>query len=59
MRRTHTLTLVGAILLIVISSQIPPTSPGLGILQQLLLGIGLVGCLLAVWRFITGGKKRS
>ncbi|AIQ11040.1 hypothetical protein [Paenibacillus durus] len=50
-----------SIILIIISSQIPSyESKALGALQQLLLGLGLVGCLLAMWKFMkSGGKKKN
>ncbi|QWU16749.1 hypothetical protein SAMN04487895_111139 [Paenibacillus sophorae] len=49
-----------SIILIIISSQIPSyESKMLGALQQLLLGIGMVGCLLAMWKFMKGGKKKN
>ncbi|AKG37289.1 hypothetical protein [Paenibacillus durus] len=50
-----------SIILIIISSQIPSyQSKMLGVLQQLLLGLGMIGCLLAVWKFMkSGGKKKN
>ncbi|WP_025689581.1 hypothetical protein [Paenibacillus zanthoxyli] len=50
-----------SIILIIISSQIPSyQSKMLGALQQILLGLGLVGCLLAMWKFMkSGGKKKD
>ncbi|AIQ62247.1 hypothetical protein D3C81_1745300 [compost metagenome] len=58
MKGKNVLAVAVSILLIVISSQIPSEkSAMLGVVQQLLLGVGLIGCLLAMWRFIKGGKK--
>ncbi|BCG57118.1 hypothetical protein [Paenibacillus sp. URB8-2] len=49
-----------SIILIIISSQINAyESRMLGALQQLLLGLGLVGCLLAMWKFMKSGKTKK
>ncbi|MRN55486.1 hypothetical protein [Paenibacillus monticola] len=51
---------VASALLIIISTLIPSEkSTWLGVLQTLLLGIGLLGGCRAFWRFIHGGKKKG
>ncbi|QUL55514.1 hypothetical protein KDC22_02745 [Paenibacillus tritici] len=58
-RRTPVLVAV-SILLIIISSLIPSDkSAWLGALQTILLGVGLLGCCMAFWRFAKGGKGKS
>lgn len=48
-----------SILLIIISSLIPSDkSTWLGALQTILLGVGLLGCCMAFWRFAKGGKGK-
>lgn len=60
MKNKNIMTVMVSILLVVISSQIPSReSMLLGVVQELLLGVGLIGCLLAMWRFIKGGKKKG
>ncbi|WP_150272099.1 hypothetical protein [Paenibacillus tepidiphilus] len=50
------LQVLGSILLIILSSLIRPGgSSMLGALQTLLLGLGILGCCMAVWRFAKGG----
>ncbi|SEU29641.1 hypothetical protein [Paenibacillus sp. NFR01] len=47
-----------SIVLIIISGIIRPEGRELlGALQTILLGLGLVGCCLAAWRFAKGGKN--
>ncbi|MDT3428236.1 hypothetical protein J2Z22_003828 [Paenibacillus forsythiae] len=49
-----------SIILIIISSQIPSDeSKMLGALQQILLGLGMVGCLLGMRKFIKGGSGKK
>ncbi|NJJ38293.1 hypothetical protein [Paenibacillus apii] len=49
-----------SIILIIVSSQLNAAeSRMLGALQQLLLGLGLVGCLLAMWKWMKGGRTRK
>ncbi|AIQ44887.1 hypothetical protein R70723_02435 [Paenibacillus sp. FSL R7-0273] len=50
----------GSALLIVASSLLQPDgSTLLGALQTLLLGLGILGCLMAVLRFVKSSKKSS
>lgn len=57
-RQTPVLVVV-SILLIIISSLIPSDkSTWLGALQTILLGVGLLGCCMAFWRFAKGGKSK-
>lgn len=57
-RQTPVLVVV-SILLIIISSLIPSDqSTWLGALQTILLGVGLLGCCMAFWRFAKGGKGK-
>ncbi|NGM84343.1 hypothetical protein G5B47_18195 [Paenibacillus sp. 7124] len=49
-----------SIILIIVSSQLNAAeSRMLGVLQQLLLGLGLVGCLLAMWKWMKGGRTKK
>ncbi|AIQ15727.1 MULTISPECIES: hypothetical protein [Paenibacillus] len=52
--------LAASILLILLSSMLKPEgSTLLGVLQTLMLGVGLLGCCTAAWRFAKGGKGKS
>ncbi|WP_410513327.1 hypothetical protein PaeBR_02370 [Paenibacillus sp. BR2-3] len=52
--------LASSVLLIVLSTQIRPEgSTLLGVLQTLMLGVGMVGCCLAIWKFSKGGKNKG
>jgi hypothetical protein len=54
------LLVAASILLIIISSLIRPEgSTLLGALQTLILGLGLLGCCTAAWRFVKGGKRKG
>ncbi|MDQ0195151.1 hypothetical protein [Paenibacillus wynnii] len=51
--------LAASALLIVLSTQIhPENSPLLGIVQTVLLGVGMVGCCMAIWTFSRGSRKK-
>jgi uncharacterized membrane protein YjdF len=55
-KQTPVLVVV-SILLIIISSLIPSDkSTWLGALQTILLGVGLLGCCMAFWRFAKGKR---
>lgn len=57
--RQTPLLVAGSIVLIIMSSVIQPEgSTILGALQTLLLGLGLLGCCMAILRFVKANKKR-
>lgn len=57
--RQTPILVAASILLIIISSLIrSEQSAWLGALQTILLGVGLLGCCMAFWRFAKGGKGK-
>ncbi|MCL6603314.1 MAG: hypothetical protein K6T94_10600 [Paenibacillus sp.] len=51
--------LAASALLILLSTQIhPEDSTLLGVLQTIMLGVGMAGCCMAVWSFSRGSKKK-
>ena len=53
------LVLAASMLCIVASTLVQPeNSTLLGVVQTLLLGVGMVGCCMAIWSFSRGSKKK-